>query len=82
MLSAMASVRDIIVALGRAELTASLGVSKAAVTNAIARDRIPETWRGVVTAMAALKAVDVPEDLYRSRQIPVPHSLEKQVAAE
>ncbi len=64
----MMTVRQVIYNLGRAETTAELGVSTAAVTNAIANGKFPAQWFDVMDKRASRLQVKLPREHFSWRR--------------
>jgi hypothetical protein len=60
----MMTVERICDELGRKNLALSLGVSKAAISNAIAAERFSARWYRIVSTMCEDSEIDCPKDLF------------------
>lgn len=60
----MEKISDICDALGRKEMGLRLGVSKAAIANAVSDGKFPARWYSVISAMCAEVGVDCSETLF------------------
>jgi len=66
----MKNIEQICNAIGRKNLATSLGVSKSAVTNAIAAEQFPLAWYRIVKRECASRGIEYPSHLFKF--IPVP----------
>jgi len=64
---AMTSVSDICEAVGRKKIERSLGVSRAAISNAVSEGKFPPGWYGVMRKLCKQARVECPMDLFKFR---------------
>ena len=64
----MVSVSEICDALGRKHIEAELGVTKAAISNAVAEGVFPAAWYGVIFDMCATRGVECQRELFSFRR--------------
>lgn len=64
----MSTVADISDKLGRRDMERELGVTRAAIANAVSDGKFPASWYGIISSMCAQREVDCPLDAFRMRE--------------
>jgi hypothetical protein len=65
----MSNVKSTVSALGRARIAREVGVTVAAVGNAIAEGRFPASWYGVVSKLCADASIECPLTIFAMKGI-------------
>lgn len=64
----MKTVADISEQLGRRDMERELGVTRAAIANAVSDGKFPASWYGIISSMCAEREIDCPLDAFRMRE--------------
>ncbi|WP_306150619.1 hypothetical protein [Roseovarius sp. MMSF_3281] len=66
----MMTVSEICTTIGRKELERALGVSKAAISNAVSNEAFPPSWFDVIEAECAKRDINCDRSLFAFRRAP------------
>lgn len=65
----MMTVSEVCDVLGRKKIENRLGVSKAAISNAVSDGVFPSAWYGVISGMCGEKGIDCPLPIFSFRRL-------------